>query len=449
MTSRYRHTRPTPAKTDKSWTALKAASTIWDCANLVAANERFWAMTWQATGGGKVCVFPHDKPGKQDNPKMIIGHTAPIIDWTFHPFNPFLLVTGSEDNSIKVWQIPEEGLTEDITEPQVTHTGHGKKVGILSWHPSAEHVLASASMDQTVRLWDIEKGERANIGVHSDNVLSVNWNLDGSLFNTTCKDKKVRIVDPRSSSVVSECHAHDGSKTCRSIWAKRKNQIVTVGFSKKQERQLMIFDPAKMDGPLHVEEIDSATGVMMPFIDEDTSMIYVGGKGDGNVRFYELGCGGPIQELEAFQSTTPAKGLCFLPKTALNIKECEIARMMKLEATCCTPVSFVLPRKSAKEEFQADVYVDTFSNEPALTANEYFGGQNAPPKLLQMEPFWAGCVSPTSPTSPRSFNAASDRLVTDKDIEAAEERLKKAQEAVDKAQAEVDALKKKKEEQAA
>ena len=75
------------------------------------------------------------------------------MEWKFHPYQKDLIATGSDDCNLMIWQIPEEGLEKDMTDPMVTHTGHGKKVGILSWHPSAEHVLATASMDHTVKLW--------------------------------------------------------------------------------------------------------------------------------------------------------------------------------------------------------------------------------------------------------------------------------------------------------
>lgn len=433
-TSKFRHTQPHPSKAN--WTQVKASNSIWDCSNLVAANDLYWAMAWQATGGGKLAVFNHDKPGQQESsgPPMIVGHQGPIIDWAFHPFDSSLLVTGSEDTTIKVWQIPDGGVTKEISEPMVTHAGHSKKVGILSWHPSANHVLASASVDHALKIWDIEKGERQTIGVHGENILSVNWNLDGSLINTTCKDKKLRLIDPRSGQVASEVQAHAGTKTARSVWAKRRNQIVTVGFSAtSRERQLMIFDPSKLDGPIHTLDIDNASGVMMPFIDEDTNMLYVGGKGDGNVRYYELWSEAtPITELDIFASSTPAKGLCFLPKTALNVKECEVARMIKLEATCATPVSFKLPRKTAATEFQADVYPPTFSREAALTSDEFFGGKNSEPKTADMQPYWEGAVV-TSPTG-GGFKPSSEKLVTEKDIANAEEKVKKIAEDLEKAQ---------------
>merc|ERR1719221_648792 len=141
---------------------------------------------------------------------------------------------------------------------------------------------------------------------------------------------------------------------------------------------------------------------MMPFYDEDTSMLYLGGKGDGNVRYYQLWDDGPtpVTELDCYASSATAKGLCFLPKLACNVKECEVARMMKLETVSgagakredanCVPVSFKLPRKSAATEFQTDVYPPSFAAEPAMSAGDYFGGKDAEPKTVDMKPYWEG-----------------------------------------------------------
>jgi coronin-1B/1C/6 len=42
---------------------------------------------------------------------LIKGHAGPVVDFEFSPFNDSLLATASEDGTIKLWVIPEEGVT--------------------------------------------------------------------------------------------------------------------------------------------------------------------------------------------------------------------------------------------------------------------------------------------------------------------------------------------------
>eukprot|EP01012_Entosiphon_sulcatum_P049202 TRINITY_DN677_c0_g1_i1.p1 TRINITY_DN677_c0_g1~~TRINITY_DN677_c0_g1_i1.p1 ORF type:complete len:722 (-),score=181.97 TRINITY_DN677_c0_g1_i1:138-2282(-) len=398
-TSKWKHVYPEVARPDQIYKDIKPSATIWDCSNFLAANTKFFAIAWQAAGGGKIAVLPHSQVGKMNpNPPTIAGHTAPILDWDFHPFNDHLLATGSEDLTVRLWSIPPEGLTENITESVQTLTGHSKKVGILKFHPSADHVLATAAIDHTIKIWDVEKGAaKYNVDVHKDQIFSVDWNLDGSLLVTANKEKKVRIVDPRGNTVVAAADAHGGAKAQKAYWAKHRNQILTVGSSKTLERQVMIWDPRSFNAPIYTHELDNQSGVLMAFIDEDTGMVYVGGKGDGNIRFFELWDNAPIfNPIGEYPSTAPQKGLCFLPKLAMNVKKCEVARCLKLENTQVTPISFICPRKQAEVAFQDDVYVDTFAPFPAIPADAYFSGTNAAPQRVSMDPTQG---SPTSPAS--------------------------------------------------
>ena len=69
----------------------------------------------------------------------------------------------------------------------------------------------------------------------------------------------------------------------------------------------------------------------MPFYDEDTSLLYLIGKGDGNIRWYELINDAPhIFYLGEYRSSTSAKGACLVPKRGLNIMKNETARILKM-----------------------------------------------------------------------------------------------------------------------
>lgn len=69
--------------------------------------------------------------------------------------------------------------------------------------------------------------------------------------------------------------------------------------------------------------------------------------------------------------------MCFLPRRALNVSECEIARAYKVvsyaSSSWIEPIAFVVPRKA--DSFQADIFPPAPSTEPSLTAGEFFSGR--------------------------------------------------------------------------
>ena len=81
---------------------------------------------------------------------------------------------------------------------------HEKRMVSLAWHPLAANVLVTSAMDKAIKLWDVEAGMQAKVtlsGIHGDAVSSISWNHDGTQMATTSKDKKMRVIDPRSAQV--------------------------------------------------------------------------------------------------------------------------------------------------------------------------------------------------------------------------------------------------------
>lgn len=110
------------------------------------------------------------------------------MDW--HPFMDTLLATSSEDCTVKVSVIPDEGLTENINEAAVTLSGHQKKAALLHFHPGANNVLASSAYDHDLKIWDIEaQSEMMAFTEHEELIQSFEWNDNGSRIASTCKDK--------------------------------------------------------------------------------------------------------------------------------------------------------------------------------------------------------------------------------------------------------------------
>ena len=334
-------------------------------------------------------MIPLNKPGKLAPDMPIIGgHTASVLDFDFNPFHDQILASASEDQTIKVWGIPEGGLTANINEPLVDLHGHGRKVTLLRFHPSASNVLASTSADQTVKLWDIEKGcEICSLNdAHEQLIQDIVWDYTGTTYTTSSKDKHVRIIDARTSTIASTIlSAHEGAKSTKLAYTGHLDRLISVGFTRQSQRQFKIWDPRNLSRELKKVDIDQAAGVIMPFYDPDTNLLYLAGKGDGNVRFYEVQRRDPYCfPLSEQKSSVSAKGMAWVPKRSLNVMGCETARLLKLTTNSVEPLSFFVPRKS--DSFQEDLYPDTSSDEAAHTADEWFAGSNKAPCLMSLSP---------------------------------------------------------------
>ncbi|KAI7871650.1 hypothetical protein BDF14DRAFT_1763182 [Spinellus fusiger] len=417
--SKYRHVYGSVAKRDVCYDNLRVSANAWDT-NMIKVNPLFLSVNWNASGGGAFAVIPLSTVGKlPDTYPLYRGHTGPVLDTDFNPFNDYVIASGAEDSKVMIWTIPEcYEEDQEAVYPVSKLSGHGRKVGQVLFHPTAENVLASASTDLTIKLWDIEKGvERQEITGHTEIIQSLAWNYNGSLLATTCRDKKIRVFDVRSNTIVQEGPGHQGVKGSRVVWLGETDRLATTGFSRMSDRQLNLWDVNNLAKPLKSDFLDTSSGVLMPFYDADTKMLYLAGKGDGNIRYYEYE-NDELYPLAEFKSGDPQRGMEFLPKRGVNVADCEIARAYKVGANLIEPISFTVPRKS--DAFQSDIFPLTLGDEPSLTADEWFSGKNAQPKLIDLEAGFSAKSKkefvPSAAPAPEQPNESPTVAKQDKDV---------------------------------
>lgn len=341
-----------------------------------------------------------DRPGRFESGTscQVEGHTGSVLDMDFNPFDDSMFASASEDTTIKIWSIPEDweptdekGLAkkgENLTESLCDLNAHRKKVTLLRFHPTASNVLASTSADYTVKTWDIEMGEEiSTFADFGDSLIQdIVWDVKGDMYATSCKDKVVRFVDPRTGTLANSIQkAHDGLKSVKLAYLGTSGKFMTTGTSR--QREIKIWDLKNLSAPLHTESLDTASGALLPLFDNDTNMLYLCGKGDGIIRPYEFEDKAPyLHKLnDGFRSTTPAKGLCLVPKRGLNIMDCETVRVLKVTNNeGIHPLSFTVPRKS--DAFQDDIFPDCVSTTPAHTAEEWKNGSSKMPMTTSLNP---------------------------------------------------------------
>ncbi|XP_041095889.1 coronin-1C-A isoform X1 [Polyodon spathula] len=384
--SKFRHVFGQAVKNDQCYDDIRVSRVTWD-SSFCAVNPKFVAIIIEASGGGAFLVLPLHKTGRIDKSyPTVCGHTGPVLDIDWCPHNDQVIASGSEDCTVMVWQIPENGLALPLSEPAVVLEGHSKRVGIVSWHPTARNVLLSAGCDNLIIVWNVGTGEAMiNLeDMHQDMIYSVCWNHNGSLICTTSKDKKIRVIDPRKEKItVEKDKAHEGARPMRAIFLS-DGKIFTTGFSRMSERQVALWNPQNMDEPIALHELDSSNGVLLPFYDPDTNVVYLCGKGDSSIRYFEVTEETPyVHFLNTYSSKEPQRGMGYMPKRGLDVNKCEISRFYKLQERKCEPIIMTVPRKS--DLFQDDLYPDTAGPDAALEAEDWFEGKNADPILISLK----------------------------------------------------------------
>ncbi|KAM9548055.1 coronin-1C-A isoform 3-T4 [Salvelinus alpinus] len=384
--SKFRHVFGQALKNDQCYDDIRVSRVTWD-SSFCAVNPKFVAIIIEASGGGAFLVLPLHKSGRIDKAyPTVCGHTGPVLDIDWCPHNDQVIASGSEDCTVMVWQIPENGLVTGLSEPVVVLEGHSKRVGIITWHPTARNVLLSAGCDNLVIIWNVGTGE-AMIqleDMHPDVIFSACWNRNGSLICTACKDKTIRVIDPRKEEIVGEKEkAHEGARPMRAIFLSDGN-VFTTGFSRMSERQLALWNPQAMDEAISVHEMDTSNGVLLPFYDPDTNVVYLCGKGDSSIRYFEITDEAPfVHYLSTFTTKEPQRGMGYMPKRGLDVNKCEIARFYKLHERKCEPIIMTVPRKS--DLFQDDLYPDTAGPDCAIEAEDWFEGRNGEPILISLK----------------------------------------------------------------
>ncbi|XP_070785777.1 coronin-2A [Enoplosus armatus] len=398
--SKFRHVFGKPCTKEHSYDGVPITRSVHDN-HYCSANPCFIAVVTECAGGGSFLVLPIHHTGRVDpqHPR-VCGHSGRVLEVKWNPFDDHCIASCSEDCTVKIWDIPVCGVQQNLTKARKTLIGHSRRVGLIEWHPTAENLLLSSAYDYKVLLWDVSQvGAVLRYPVRvvlmpiynpypSDTLLlSVSFNSDGSRLAVTSKDRRVRVLDPRTGKIlqVSSSKSHRANKV---LYIGGLKMLLSTGSSPWNHRQIVLWDPDDLSEPLYEEDLDGSAGVLFPFYDPDTHMLYLAGKGDGNIRYYELSTEKPyISFLTEFRSLLPQKGLGVMPKRGLDVSACEVFRFYRLIAIkdLVEPLSMIVPRKESGI-FQEDLYPMTAGNQAAMTAQEWLLGINRDPVLMSLKP---------------------------------------------------------------
>ncbi|KAB0390609.1 hypothetical protein E2I00_010102 [Balaenoptera physalus] len=257
-----------------------------------------------------VCRLGSDRPVK-----TFQGHTNEVNAIKWDP-SGMLLASCSDDMTLKIWSMKQDTCVHDLQ-------AHSKEIYTIKWsptgpatsNPNSSIMLASASFDSTVRLWDVERGVCIHtLTKHQEPVYSVAFSPDGKHLASGSFDKCVHIWNTQSGSLV---HSYRGTGGIFEVcWNARGDK---VGAS-ASDGSVCVLDLRKLFVPWFFYGLEScrlgASGLRLETVLASREAVRsLGGKGPAlgsalGLFYGQRGKSGPFQledDLAIFQGVLTAQ----------------------------------------------------------------------------------------------------------------------------------------------
>nr|XP_056722251.1 coronin-7 [Euleptes europaea] len=388
-------------------------------------TSRRWIVFSTNSAGVLGAVPLESRDGGQRAVSQLRCYSGVVADFDFSPFDEQVLATCSAEEAVKVWRLldSDPDLSSSLN---VTLGPKGGQAGMVLFHPTADGILASGAQ-RTAKVWDVEQQQQplTELDPHGDLLQSLAWSLDGTLLGSSCKDKMLRIFDPRAGPAACQSvQAHENGRDSRLVWVNSAGGLLSIGFNQVREREVRLWDTRAFTGSLASVTLDASPRPLIPLFDPDTGLLVLMGKGEDVLFCYEVLPAQPaLTEVTQCRTESKAHGIARVPKTALDVLACEVMRVLQLTDRAIVPVSYTVPRKSM-QEFHEDLFPCCAGNIPATSAEAWWAGDNSQVQRISLHPahrpsrgFSSPCI-PSLPPESRTPDHPQQEQAEDLDISA-------------------------------
>ncbi|XP_058742769.1 uncharacterized WD repeat-containing protein C17D11.16 isoform X1 [Vicia villosa] len=252
------------------------------------------------------------KTGKNGKKKSIKyredSHTSSVLGLAWNKEFRNLLASASADKSVKIWDVVAGKCT-------LTMEHHTDKVQAVAWNHHRQHVLLSGSFDHTVTLKDVRNPSHSGCtwSVGAD-VESLAWDPHAeNLFAVSLEDGTIKCYDVRNamSNATSEqsatftLHAHDKSVTSLAYNMSAPNLLATGSTDKT----VKLWDLSNNQPSCVATKEPKAGSVFSISFAEDNPFLLAIGGSKGKIELWDtLAHEGVSRRYEKYSRNQPQSG---------------------------------------------------------------------------------------------------------------------------------------------
>ncbi|KAJ6668643.1 hypothetical protein lerEdw1_012125 [Lerista edwardsae] len=226
-----------------------------------------------------------------------LGHIETIFDCKFKPDNPDLLATASFDGTIKVWDI--NTLTAVYTSP-----GNEGVIYSLSWAPGDLNCIAGATSRNGGFIWDVPRGKIiTRFSEHGKNgIFCIAWSHKDSKRIATCSGDGFCIIRTIDGKILHKYKHPAAVFGCD--WSQNNKDMIATGCEDKNVR--VYYLATSSDQPLKVFSGHTAKVFHVRWSPLREGIL-CSGSDDGTVRVWDYTQDACINVLSGH--TAPVRGL--------------------------------------------------------------------------------------------------------------------------------------------
>ncbi|TPX42060.1 hypothetical protein SeMB42_g03397 [Synchytrium endobioticum] len=155
---------------------------------LLTASEDTTIAQWDVQGTSK-------ERRQMDPVRVYSGHTAWVMDVAWHMRDECLFGSVGDDKKLLIWDTRSKDSNKAVS---TVERAHNLEVSCINFHPSNEFLLVSGSADKTVALWDMRnfKMRLHTLEGHQDEILQVGWSPHHeTILASSSGDRRLNVWD--------------------------------------------------------------------------------------------------------------------------------------------------------------------------------------------------------------------------------------------------------------